>query len=57
VSVLPGATLTSSWEGVDIPAERFMKPEDVADSIWSAHNLSKHTVVEEILLRPQLGDL
>lgn len=57
VSVLPGATLTSSWEGVDFPAERFMKPEDVAESIWSIHVLSKNTVVEEILLRPQLGDL
>lgn len=57
VSVLPGATLTSSWEGVDLPAERFMKPEDVAESIWSAHQLSKNTVLEELLLRPQLGDL
>jgi short-subunit dehydrogenase len=57
VSILPGATLTSSWEGVDLPSERFMKPEDVAESIWSAHQLSKNTVIEEILLRPQLGDL
>ncbi len=57
VSVLPGATLTSSWEGVDLPPDRFMKPEDVAESIWSVHVLSKNTVVEEILLRPQLGDV
>lgn len=25
-AVLPGATLTASWEGVDLPAERFIKP-------------------------------
>lgn len=56
-AVLPGATLTASWEGVDLPPERFMKPEDVAESIWSAYALSKHSVVEEILIRPQLGDL
>jgi short-subunit dehydrogenase len=56
-AVLPGATFTSSWEGVDLPPERFMKPEDVADSIWSAHQLSRNTVVEEILIRPQLGDI
>jgi short-subunit dehydrogenase len=56
-AVLPGATLTASWEGVDLPPERFMKSEDVAESIWSAHALSKHSVVEEILIRPQLGDL
>lgn len=56
-SVMPGATLTASWEGTDIPEERFMRPEDVADAIWSAFELSERTVVEEIILRPQLGDL
>lgn len=56
-SVLPGATLTASWEGVDLPEERFMKPEDVADLIWVSWQLSGRSVVEEILLRPQLGDL
>lgn len=56
-AVLPGATLTASWDGVDLPQERLMKPEDVANSIYSIYELSDHTVVEEILLRPQLGDL
>jgi short-subunit dehydrogenase len=56
-SVLPGATFTASWEGVDVPRERFMKPEDVADLIWACWQLSGRSVVEEILLRPQLGDL
>lgn len=56
-SVLPGATFTASWEGVDLPHERFMKAEDVAESVWSAYSLSDRTVVEEIVLRPQLGDI
>ncbi|MFN3802712.1 SDR family oxidoreductase [Belliella pelovolcani] len=56
-SVLPGATYTASWAGVDIPEERFMKSSDVAESIWSAYNLSPNSVVEEIVIRPQLGDL
>ncbi len=56
-SVLPGATLTASWAGVDIPKERFMKPSDVAASVWSAYNLSPQSVVEEIVIRPQLGDI
>jgi short-subunit dehydrogenase len=56
-SVLPGATFTASWEGVDIPRERFMKVEDVAESVWGAYNLSPYSVVEEIVIRPQLGDL
>lgn len=56
-SILPGATYTASWEGVDIPKDRFMKSEDIADAIYSCHALSNQTVVEEIVLRPQLGDL
>ncbi|MGV3539385.1 MAG: SDR family NAD(P)-dependent oxidoreductase [Rufibacter sp.] len=56
-AVLPGATYTASWEGVDLPQERFMKPEDVAAAIWGAHTISKQTVIEELLLRPQLGDI
>jgi len=56
-AILPGATLTASWEGVDLPAERFMKSEDVGDLIYAAYTLSKNSVVEEILIRPQLGDI
>lgn len=56
-SILAGATYTSSWEGVDLPVERFMSAEDVAESVWGAYNLSPRTVVEEIIIRPQLGDI
>jgi len=55
-AVMPGATLTNSWTGTTEPAERFMKPEDVALSIWAAWQIRKNTVIEEILLRPHLGD-
>lgn len=56
-SILAGATYTASWEGVDLPEERFMKASDIADAIYQAHALSPQTVVEEIILRPQLGDI
>ncbi|GAB2764961.1 SDR family oxidoreductase [Rhabdobacter roseus] len=56
-AVLPGATYTASWEGSDLPEERFMQPNDVATLIWSALQLSPSAVMEEILLRPQLGDI
>ncbi|MCE7993169.1 MAG: SDR family oxidoreductase [Roseivirga sp.] len=56
-SILAGATYTASWEGVDLPRDRFMKASDIADAIYGAHALSPHTVVEEIILRPQLGDI
>lgn len=56
-AVLPGATKTSSWSETDLPDSRFMKPEDVAESVYGAYSLSRNTVVEEILIRPQLGDI
>ncbi|HZX74033.1 MAG TPA: SDR family oxidoreductase [Cyclobacteriaceae bacterium] len=56
-AVLPGATLTASWEGSNLPEDRFIKPEDVADAVYSAFALSGRSVVEEILIRPLLGDL
>ena len=56
-AVLPGATLTASWDGVDLPESRFIKSEDVAEAVFGAYSLSKNTVVEEILIRPQEGDI
>ncbi|UOQ70321.1 SDR family oxidoreductase [Hymenobacter cellulosilyticus] len=56
-AILPGATLTASWEGVDLPAERFIKAEDVAEAVFGAYSLSPQAVIEELLIRPQLGDL
>ena len=56
-AILPGATLTPSWEEVDLPPERFIKPDDVAQAVKSAYLLSENSVVEEILIRPQLGDI
>ncbi len=56
-AVLPGATFTPSWEGSDQPEERFMPAEDVAQTILNVYRLSERSVVEEVLLRPQRGDL
>ena len=56
-SVMPGATFTASWEGVDLPEERFMPAEDIAEMVFSSYRMSKRTVVEDLVIRPQLGDL
>ena len=55
--LLPGATYTPSWEGMDLPEERFMPAEDVARTVRALYHLSPRTVAEEIVLRPQEGDL
>ena len=56
-AILPGAALSDSWAGVDLSPERFMPVEDVATCIFEAYSLSERTVVEELLIRPQLGDI
>ena len=58
--VYPGATLTPTWGDISLmglTAERLMKAEDVAKVILASYQLSEHTVVEDIVLRPQAGDL
>src|SRR5258708_6217646 len=55
-AVYPGATISPSWAGSGIPGERMMPPEDVARAFFDVYRMSRRTVVEEIILRPQLGD-
>jgi NADP-dependent 3-hydroxy acid dehydrogenase YdfG len=57
ISVLPGATLTDSWSGTDLPKERFMEAQSVAESVFMAYNLPENTVIEEIIMRPLAGDI
>ncbi len=56
-AILPGATYTESWKNSDLPKDRFMPVEDIANMIYNAYALSPQSNVEEILIRPQLGDI
>lgn len=56
-AVLPGATLTDSWAGVDLPQSRFMRAEDVAQTIVIAWDINERSVMEEITIRPVEGDI
>ena len=56
-TLLPGATYTPSWEGAGVDEDRLMPAEDIAQTVLDAWRLSDRSVVEEIILRPQLGDL
>ncbi|MCB9333589.1 MAG: SDR family oxidoreductase [Lewinellaceae bacterium] len=56
-TLIPGATWTDSWAGADFPADRLMQAADIAQMVWAAYQLSDAAVVEELIIRPQLGDL
>lgn len=55
--VHPGATWSPSWSKSGVKPQRIMPAEDIARAILDVHRLSRRTVVEEIVLRPQLGDV
>jgi short-subunit dehydrogenase len=56
-AILPGPTWSDSWQGTDLPRERFTDPNDVAAAILNTYHLGHNAVVEELIIRPQLGDI
>ncbi len=56
-TVYPGATFSASWDGSGVDQERIMEADDIAESVFALTKLSPKAVVEDIVLRPQLGDL
>jgi NADP-dependent 3-hydroxy acid dehydrogenase YdfG len=56
-AVYPGAAFTDSWAGSGIDPKRIMAARDIAEMVFTATQLSPQACVEDIILRPQLGDL
>jgi len=49
--------LTDSWGNFDNSSGRIMETDDVAKMVLQATQLSPQACVEQIVLRPRLGDL
>jgi short-subunit dehydrogenase len=56
-AIIPGAAYTDSWKDSGVAEQRLMEADDIARVIYNATLLSPQAVVEEIIIRPQLGDL
>jgi NADP-dependent 3-hydroxy acid dehydrogenase YdfG len=59
LNVYPGATLTPMWSSAQQKtyAKVMMAPAEVARKIYEATRLSESMMIEELVLRPQIGDL
>lgn len=59
VAVMPGAVETPAWdiEEREEYRDEMMQPEDIAQAIVAILDQPQRTMVEEIVLRPILGDL
>jgi len=56
-AIIPGSTLTSSWDGTTISPDKFVQPNDVAKSIHHIIQLSKGANVDELMITPQSGQV
>ncbi|HRN79964.1 MAG TPA: SDR family oxidoreductase [Ferruginibacter sp.] len=56
-AVYPGAVFTDSWVGFDNSTGRIMEAEDIAALVVATSQLSPQATVEQLVVRPQLGDL
>jgi 3-oxoacyl-[acyl-carrier protein] reductase len=56
-AILPGSTLTASWEGTDLPPDRFVTASDVANAILASLKMSKGANVDEVVIRPLKGEI
>jgi len=57
MNIYPGAVMTESWSDFDNSSKRIMEASDVAALVAASTKLSPQAVVEDIILRPLLGDL
>jgi len=56
-TLFPGAVFTDSWGDFDNSSHRIMEAEDIAKLIYTSSQLSPGACVEDIIVRPLLGDL
>lgn len=56
-AVYPGAVYTSSWYGSGVAETRIMEADDIAKIIFNSSKLSPQACVEDIVIRPLLGDI
>ncbi len=55
--ISPGDALTDQWAGGNFPEGRLLEPKDIGKLVRTVVSLSPQAVVEEIIVRPMLGDV
>lgn len=56
-AVYPGAVYTSSWEGSGVNPGRILEVNDIAELVVATSKLSPQACVEDLVIRPQEGDM
>ncbi|MES2268300.1 MAG: SDR family oxidoreductase [Bacteroidota bacterium] len=56
-AVIPGSTLTDSWNGIEVDKNTMVLPEDVASAIVTILNMSAGANVDEVVIKPAPGQI
>jgi len=56
-AIIPGSTLTNSWDGVKVEKDTMVLPDDVASAIINIYKMSPGANVDEIIIRPTGGQI
>jgi short-subunit dehydrogenase len=56
-AVIPGSTLTASWDGADVDPNTMVLPADIASAIINIYKMSPGANVDEIMIKPAGGQL
>jgi short-subunit dehydrogenase len=51
-AVIPGSVNTSSWDGINVPKNELIQPDDIAKCISTCLQLSPNAFIEEIIIKP-----
>ncbi len=55
-AIYPGPTRSRAWGDFEAEEGRLLEPADIASTVFYTWRLSTHACVEELLIRPQIGD-
>jgi short-subunit dehydrogenase len=56
-AIIPGSTLTNSWEGTTIEKDKFVLPEDIASAVVNIYKMSPGANVDELIIKPVGGQI
>lgn len=56
-AVIPGSTLTASWDGQAVDKDTMVLPQDIASAIVNIYKMSKGANVDQIIIKPAGGQL
>ncbi len=56
-AIIPGSTLTNSWDGAQVDKDTMVLPEDIASAVINIYKMSPGANVDEIVIKPAGGQI